>query len=206
MADAHNDRHTPERYEDTMDPRNPPNSVVNPRTQRAALRVYLLPLVAFFLVAGLGLIYWANRSPVTTDSPAEIGTTGEGQDVVGERGNREDTPGGFDPAARPGSTAEEIEFRGGGAPLNELGSALEDEPRTVIGRRIDVRDVTVAEVRDAGQFWVQDGNAKVAVSAPGSGPAVQAGHRVNLSGVVEGDGQGGVRIRASRVTTSETPR
>lgn len=213
MADGHNEGHTPERYEDTTDPRNPPNSVVNREVRGTALRSYLLPLIALFLVAGLGLIYWANRSPVMNDDPSEVGTTGDRQDVVGERGNRTDTPGGFDPQPQPDSTADELERRGvneplrapssgvsAAAPLNELGAMLEDDPRTVLGRRIDVQDVDVVEARDATTFWIQDGDARALVSAPPGGPGVRDGSRVSVSGVVEPDGQGGVRIRATRVS------
>jgi hypothetical protein len=211
MADAHNDRQRPEQYEETVHPRNPPNSVINPRARGAALRSYLLPLVAFFIVAGLGLLYWANRGPVTADDPAEVGTSGQG--TVGERGNADDTPGGFDPAGRRDSTNEEIEFRGGSqdsrgpmpglttdAPLGDLRAMLAADSRNVLGRRIDVQDVEVVEARDAGSFWVRDGDSRVAVSAPEGSPAVRAGAKVDVSGVVEPDGQGGVRIRASRVS------
>jgi hypothetical protein len=48
-------------------------------------------------------------------------------------------------------------------------------------------------------FWVEDGNAKVAVAAAEGGPAVTPGSRVDVSGVVEPDGQGGARIRATRI-------
>ena len=205
MADANNDRQSPERYEDTTDPRNPPNSVANRDVRRTALRSYLGPLVVFFIVAGLALIYWANRSPVVNEDPAEIGTSG--QDVVGERGNDSDTPGGFQPDPRPDSTRDEIERRGGagtgtevggGTPLNELGSALENDGRAV-GQRIEVRDVDVIDAGDGRTFWVRDGNARIAVAAP-AGTNVTNGSTVDVSGVVESDGKGGVRIRASRVT------
>lgn len=211
MAQPQDDRHMPERYEETHDPRNPPNAVINPEVRRTALRVYLGPIVVLFVVVGLGLIYWANRSPVVNDDPSEVGTTGEQIDAVGERGGGT-SPGGFDPQGRPDSTRDELERRGAGerpqgpmpglagAPLNELGAMLEDDPRTVVGRRIDVQDVNVVEARDASSFWIQDGNAKAAVLAPQGGPAVQDGARVNVSGTVESDGAGGVRIRASRVT------
>jgi hypothetical protein len=212
MADPDNDQHTPERYEDTRDPRNPPNSVVNREVRKTALRAYLLPLVALFVVAGLALLYWANRSPIVTEDPSQIGTTGDQRDIVGERGDDPDSPGGFDPAPRPGSTREEIERRGGGsepqgpaaglagAPLNELGSMFDDDnPRAAIGRRIDVQDVNVVEAGGPNMFWIQDGNAKAAVIAPAGAPAVHAGSRVNVSGVVEAEGNGGARIRATRV-------
>lgn len=113
MAEANaNRRQTPQRYEETEDHRNPPNSVINRDVRRGALRTYLLPIVALVIIAALALIYWANRSPVAQDNPAEVGTTGRQQDVVGERGNAPSTPGGFDPAPRPGSTRDEMERRG----------------------------------------------------------------------------------------------
>src|SRR4051794_19082992 len=108
MAEADN---TTKRYEDTTDPQNPPNSVANRDVRRSALRAYLGPLVALFVIAGVALIYWANRSPVMHSDPAEVATTG--QDVVGERGNSSDTPGGFDPQGHASSTSDEIERRGG---------------------------------------------------------------------------------------------
>src|SRR5919106_528894 len=120
MAEPRNDRQTPEQYEETTDPKNPPNSVLNASVRRMALRSYLGPLVVFFLVLGIGLIYWANRPPLVSgaDDRGQIGTTGAGDDVVGERGNRDDTPGGVDPAPRPDSTADELRRRGVDQPAN----------------------------------------------------------------------------------------
>lgn len=214
MAEPLNDRHTPEHYEETTDPKNPPNSVLNASVRRTALRSYLGPLVVFFLVVGIGLIYWANRPPLVSgaDDRGEIGTTGGdvSNDIIGERGNRDDTPGGIDPGPRPDSTADELRSRGVDQPAKPspglrpetmlTGLAmLEGEPKDLTGRRIDLRNVDVVDARGASQFWVQDGNHKAEVTAPRRGPAVKSGSRVNVSGVVEEDGRGGVRIRAERV-------
>jgi len=215
MVEPPNDRHTPERYEETTDPKNPPNSVINPFVRRTALRSYLGPLVVFFLIAGMGLIYWANRPPLVSGDQdgQQIGTSGESNDridAVGERGNRDDTPGGVDPGPRPDSTAEELRNRGVNQPSQPLpGLArdtmltglpmLEGEPKQMVGRRIDLRNVEVVDARGSSQFWVQDGNHKAEVTAPRNGPAVKSGSKVNLSGLVEDDGRGGVRIRAERV-------
>ena len=215
MAEPLNDRHTPERYEETTDPKNPPNSVINPAVRRTAVRSYLGPLVVFFLVVAIGLLYWANRGPLATDSQDEqqIGTSGDsadGADVIGERGNRDDTPGGRNPAPRPDSTADELRTRGVDQPSVELPGTnpsamltgltlLEGEPKDLAGRRIDLRNVEVFNARGASQFWVQEGNNKVEVTAPRNGPAVKDGAKVDVSGVVEEDGRGGVRIRAERV-------
>jgi hypothetical protein len=217
MAEPHNHRPTPERYE-TTDPRNPPNSVTSESVRRAAFRSYLGPLVVFFLIAGMALIYWANRGPVAPgpEDRLQIGTTGSPDDrvdVVGERGNRDDTPGGNNPDPRHDSTASEVEYRSGNPDqpafpgvhpeLDLTGLAtLEGEPKNVVGRRIDVRNVSVADVQDSLHFWIQDGNHKTEVMAPRGGSAVRKGSRVNVSGVVEEDGRGGVRIRADRVNVN----
>jgi hypothetical protein len=216
MAEPYDRRpDTPERYEDTRDPRNPPNSVANSHVRSTALRSYLGPLLAFFIIVGLALIYWANRGPAVgdVDERAEIGTTGDRQDTVGERGNRTDTPGGFNPDPQPGSTRDEVEFRGGNEPATELPgltsettltnlrAMADSDGKTLIGKRIDVDDVKVVRAEDATRFWVEDGSTRVAVVAPSGGPSVSVGSTVTVSGIVEPDGQGGTRIRATRVTT-----
>jgi hypothetical protein len=215
MADPLNDRQTPERYEETTDPKNPPNSVLNPAVRRTALRSYLGPLVVFFLVVGIGLIYWANRPPLVPGNQDGqlVGTSGEAddrQDLVGERGNRDDTPGGTNPAPRPDSTADELRSRGVDQPSTPLPGTnrntmltglarLEGEPKDLVGRRIDMRNVEVINSRGPSLFWVQEGNNKVEITAPRNGPAVKDGAKVNVSGVVEEDGRGGVRVRAERI-------
>jgi hypothetical protein len=216
MAEPYNEPRTPERYEETTDPRNPPNSLINEEVRRTALRSYLGPLVVFFVIAGIALIYWANRGPVVPDPEdrQQIGTTGapaDTPDVVGERGIRDDdTPGGVDPAPRPADTNDELRFRGVDQPARPLPGVradtqlnglamLEGDPKNLVGRRIDLRDVNVVEARGGSPFWVQDGNHKVEVMAPRGAPAVKNGARVNVSGVVEDDGRGGVRIRAERI-------
>jgi hypothetical protein len=187
MAEPQDGRQTPEQYEETQDPRNPPNSVVNRDVRRTALRIYLGPLVALFIVIGLALLYWANRGPVYNDPQDGVGTTGDRQDVVGERGN-DATPGGINPDPRPDSTQDELKFRG------------VDEPASP-GGQLDLTGVRVVGVRDDGRtFWVQSGDDQVEVSAPQGAPQVKPGSMVSISGVNESDGQGGTRIRASRVT------
>ena len=215
MAEPQNDRQTPERYEETTDPKNPPASVVNKGVRSAALRSYLGPLVVFFVVVGLALIYWANRAPVRPDSEdqQQIGTSGvpdDRLDTVGERGNRDDTSGGFDPAPRPDSTADELKFRGGDSPSASLPGArrdatltglamLEGAPKDLVGRRIDFSNVIVIDAENPTHFWIQDRNVKTEVTAPRGGSAVKNGMRVNVNGVVEEDGRGGVRIKADSV-------
>jgi len=61
MAEPRNDWARPERYEDTVDPHNPPNSVLQPNVGSTALWAYLGPIVALFIIIGIALIYWATR-------------------------------------------------------------------------------------------------------------------------------------------------
>ena len=193
MAEPQNDRHTPEHYEETTDPKNPPASVVNQGVGSAALLSYLGPLLVFFVVVGLALIYWANRAPVRPDP--------EDQQQIGTSG--------FDPAPRPDSTADELKYRGGDSPSASLPGArdatltglamLEGEPKDLVGRRIDFRNVIVIDAENPTHFWIRDRNVKAEVSAPRGGPAVKNGSRVNVNGVVEEDGRGGVRINADSV-------
>jgi hypothetical protein len=215
MAEPFDDRQTPERYEETTDPKNPPNSVLNRGVRRTAIRSYLGPLVVFFLVVGIGLIYWANRPPLVSGDQdgSQIGTSGtpdDRLDAIGERGNRDDTPGGFNPDPRPNDTRSEVEYRSGNPdqpafpgtrPELDVKSLdkLEGEPKDLVGRRIDLRNVEVVDARGASQFWIQEGHNKVEVTAPRNGPAMKSGSKVNVSGVVEEDGRGGVRVRAERV-------
>jgi hypothetical protein len=196
MPEGDHHGQTPERYEETRDPRNPPNSVVNREVRRTALRVYLGPIIALFFVVGLGLIYWANRSPIVREDPALVGTSGDQQDVVGERGNDSDTPGGFNPNPRPDNTRDELKFRGARIVTDLRAIASRD---AAAAQPVDIRGATVVDVKSPTLFWVQDGDARVAVSAPDGRRAPERGSTVNVRGVVESDDQGGLRIRASSV-------
>jgi hypothetical protein len=191
MADPKNEGHTPERYEETTDPRNPPYSVVNPNVRRNAFRSFVGPLLVFFIIAGFALIYWANRGPVVGTDQNQVGTTGDTIDAAGERSN-DTTPGGIDPAPRPDSTRDELRYRGADSEPQGPMPALKS------GGDVELRNMTVVESRD-NMFWIQNGSKRVAVMAPKHGPAVQTGARVDVTGVGESDGQGGLRIRAERV-------
>src|SRR4026209_326710 len=98
------EQETPPQYDETSQPQNPPNSVFNKGARRAFLASYLGPLILFFAIVGLGLIYWSNRGPTQPDRD----TTHTGVGTTGENG-----PGAFDPRPRAGNTREELEFRGG---------------------------------------------------------------------------------------------
>jgi hypothetical protein len=189
-------------YEETVDPKNPPNSVLQPKVRRAALGGFLGSVVVFFLIVAAALVYWnaSNRriAPDPGDRTPPGATAGDEVGTVGET-----TAGGQDPAPRPDSTRDELEYRGASGrdttlPLTNAGAILVDEPSTVIGRRVDFTNVEVTS-SNANSFWIRDGNTRVEVIAPSGTPAVRQGESVNISGTVESDGRGGVRIRATRV-------
>lgn len=169
---------------------NPPDSVVNPRVRRTALWLYVGPIVAFFVLAGIALFYWSTRPERSAEQAAER----EVPRAEGTAGST--TPGGFEPQPAPRSTRDEIENRGG-AVLTELGAAL-DEPGAV-GRRIEVSEVEVERVDGPRLFWVRDGNVRVAVTAPANSPELRAGQRADIIGVVERR-DGARHIRATRVS------
>jgi hypothetical protein len=196
------------RYDETLAPEHPPNSVVNPEVRRTAVRTYLGIIVAVFAVVGVALLYWSIADPrVTPDGeqsgdPSAVGTSGE-------RMPREGAPGGFNPDPDSGNTRSELEFRGTGEPrqgpmpglaaqsLTRLGALTEGTPQSFEGRRIELTNVMV-ERTDGGTFWVRDGDATSAVVAAGGSRTVRAGQRVNLSGTLEQEG-GKLRIRATRI-------
>jgi hypothetical protein len=101
------DRHTAEQYNETRDPKNPPNSVVQPEVGRATRWGFLLPLVVLTVVAGILWVFWLSRPPRRPDA----NRTGTPTEAIGTAGER--TPGGVNPGPRPDSTKEELEFRGG---------------------------------------------------------------------------------------------
>lgn len=199
------ERMQPPEYEETTDPRNPPASVVHPAARRAALSTYLGGIVALFVIVGAALVYWSlgdggGVREVERLGGGRVGTTGA-------------TPGGFDPDPNFRSTQDELRFRGAGEspprgpmrlvrsgePIAELQAMVDGEPRAIVGRRVEVRGVEVERVED-GTFWVRDGSARARVVAPGESSAASPGDRVDVSGTVEADDRGGVRIRATRVT------
>lgn len=213
MAERHPDGDPMERAE-TVDPRNPPRSVVDPDLKDvpksaagvAGMWYVLGPLVLLIVVLGIGIFFWVDEGSVDPEESPAVGTIGGGAN--------ERTPGGGDPDSRPGSTGGEVEFRSGGelpqgpmpgltntAPVTTLSAVARGNAQEMAGRRVDVHDVVIASTRDAAMFRIQDGDASATVIAPPDSPGVRAGMRVDVSGTLEPDGQGGVRIRATRVNT-----
>ena len=64
--------------DETVDPRNPPNSVLNRTVRTYALWTYLGPLIVFALVMACAFLYWNWRGPDSKEmlNPA-VGTTGQ---------------------------------------------------------------------------------------------------------------------------------
>lgn len=197
------EQETPPQYDETSSPQNPPNSVVNDGAGRAFLASYLGPLLIFFAIVAVGLIYWSNRGPSEPDRD----TTQVGVGTTGENG-----PGAFDPRPRANNTKEELEFRGGvddptqgpmpalrdATPLMKL-DEIDRDASFVSGRRVDVSDVEVDAVQ-ANSFWVRDGSHRVEVIAPEGSSIPAKGARVRVVGAAEGAGGDVARIRATSIS------
>jgi hypothetical protein len=93
-----------DRYDDTHDPKNPPQSVLQPTVRSAALFSFVGSLIVFFVLVGAALLFWTVAHP----RPAAR----EGmEDVIGTSGYYS-TEGGHDPVRRPGNTRDELKFKG----------------------------------------------------------------------------------------------
>jgi hypothetical protein len=198
------ERETPPQYEETRHPDNPPNSMLSRETRRAALGSYLGPVVALFLIVGLGLLYWSHRGP----SKPDFDTAHVGVGTTGLNG-----PGAGDPTPPPNNARDELERRGGvkdpaqgpmpalrgETPITSLGD-LGKDASFVSGRRVDVNDVEVDSVQ-GNSFWVRDGGDRVEVVAPAGSSMPSKGAHVRVVGMVEGSGGDRPRIRASSITS-----
>jgi hypothetical protein len=200
-------------YGETVDPKNPPNSVLQPAARTAALTSYLGGIVVLFVVVGLALVYWTASGRRIAQDPGQR-VTDEARDnaevgTAGERDPNLSSPGGGSADPRAGDTNAELEFRGADdrdaqRDLNartigtKVGAVLDVSPAAAIGMPVDIRGITVANV-DGGSFWIHDGNDKIEVVPPAGAAPVRAGQSVDVAGKVEADGRSGVRIRATRV-------
>ena len=102
------------RYEETRDPKNPPHAVQNPKARSATLIAFIGSLVVFFAIIGVILLFWNVAHP----RPEEPDTI---KSVVGTSGQYS-TEGGHEPIRRPGSTQDELKFRGKLTPPSEVGA------------------------------------------------------------------------------------
>ena len=180
----------------STNPKNPPQSVLNPHVRRAALMSYLGPLVALFAVVGIALIYWSNRGPVSPDDRE--------RDAVGTVGN---SAGGTAPTPRFRTTDDELRYRGseksGRAETNREPAKAEtklDSVRSIegAGRRVEIDNAEVVSL-DGSVMWIIDGDNLIAVLVPEGGKPMKSGARVRVTGTTEIDPQGNLQIRASGI-------
>lgn len=101
MPDKHG-RATPEQYEETVSPSNPPQAVAGPATLVAGMWYFLAPIVLIAAVVLLALFYWGDRD--TPRDEEAVPTTGISDPS---------TPGGGTADPKPDRTKDESEFRGG---------------------------------------------------------------------------------------------
>ena len=178
-------------YEETTAPQNPPNSMVRPSARRGWLASSLGTVMLLFTVVA-AVFVWVmvqrnlGSGPLHRSDPRAIGTAGTQDD----RFRSDNSPGGFNPTPRPGSTADELNRRGS----NETSIANLNDVTT--GSRVNLADVKV-ERADADTFTIRDGDATATVVVAGGTPTVRPGQRVNVSGTLEAAGAT-PRIRASR--------
>ena len=128
-----------------------------------------------------------GSGPLHRSDPRAVGTAGT-QD---ERLRSDNSPGGFNPTPRPGSTADELKLRGS----NQTTIARLNDVTT--GSRVNLADVKVDQAQ-GDTFTIRDDDATATVVVPGGMPTVRAGQRVNISGTLEAAGAT-PRIRASRI-------
>jgi hypothetical protein len=173
--------------------------MVNPTARTAWLgsSVGVLAIVFLVFAAGFGWVLVQR----------ELGKGGRTPDsqTIGTSGARDNTPGGFDPAPIPGSTRDELEYRGVGDPprgpmpglsgqyITEAG----DVKHAPVGSRVRLTNVAVDRT-DGDTFWIRAGDTTLAVMAPGGTPTVTRGQQVNVTGTIEDTGETR-RIRASRI-------
>ena len=100
-------------YEETQAPQNPPNAVLRPRARTGWLLSSLGTLIAVFVVVAAVFLWVVVRHELRKDAriapdPRSVGTSGQQL--------QEQSPGGFDPAATPNRTSDELKYRGATEP------------------------------------------------------------------------------------------
>jgi len=191
---------TDEHYEETTNPRNPPESMLRPTARTGWLLSSLGTIAVMFLVvaAAFGWVYvrheLGSQQQIYPD-PKATGTSGEQQP-------REGTPGGFNPSDGAFSnTREELKFRGAAdstEPANGAITSVSDFKNAPVGSRISLSGLTVDRT-EGSMFWVRAGEGSILVTVPGDVPTVKAGQRVDVTGTVESV-SGGAGIRATRIS------
>ena len=96
-----------ERYDDALNPHNPPASTGEAPAFVVGLWYYLAPLTLLLLTLGFATWYWGERYL------GDPGTYGEVDPVEVRAVVHQTTPGGFDPNPTFNTPYQEIWFRGG---------------------------------------------------------------------------------------------
>ena len=188
MAEQRSDD-APRRYEETTQPQNPPNSVLNKDARRAAVWSYFVPVVILFVVIGAALVYWSNQPAPSRSARAdrtEIGTIGR-------------TDGGSQPEPPLGNPRDEIKYRGGDlSPITRVDELRDLDARQMTDRRVSIDDAEV-DSASGSTLWIRDDDRKVAVIAPAGMPAVKPGTKVSITGHLAADSKGAPQIVADRI-------
>ena len=191
MAEQRSDEDTPRRYEETMEPQNPPNSVLTKDARRAAVLSYFVPVVLLFVVVGIALVYWSNQ-------PEHSQTQDRGRSEIGTVGR---TDGGSPPEPRVDNARDEIQYRGGDlAPITRVDQLKAVDARVMNGRRVTIEETEIDSV-SGNILWVRDGDDTFAVIAPDDASLVRPGTKVSITGHLVPDTNGAPQIRADRVQT-----
>jgi hypothetical protein len=101
-----------DRDKDTYDSKNPPNSLVRPRAHSTVLWAFVASVVGFLVLVAVAWVFWTVAHPrpsVLVERERSVGSSG-GYFVEG----------GHDPNPRPGSTRDELRFRGALTPPSEV--------------------------------------------------------------------------------------
>jgi uncharacterized protein YdeI (BOF family) len=176
-------------YQETTAPQNPPNSMIRPRARTGWLASSLGTLIAVFLIVAAVFIWVTIERSLGRGSEAVAD-----RDTAGTSGVRDNSPGGFSADPTPGSTEDELKFRG--ATADSL-TKMSDVKNGTAGQRVELHNVSV-ERTDGDTFWIRDDDVTVAVVAPGGSPTVKAGQKINVTGTIEGNADS-TRVRASRI-------
>ena len=138
---------------------------------KAALWMYAVPLIPGAVIIWVLLTQWDRGAPATQVEHDTPGTIGTSMPPLGE------------------------------PELTGLAALFRDAGPRLVGRRISVRNAEVTNVTGPTSFSIREGKgtATVGVVASPDSEAVHSGLRVDVSGVVESDAAGGLRIRADAV-------
>src|ERR1051325_4045566 len=103
-----------DRFDGTRDPKTPPQSVLGPRARSAVLVGFVGSLVTFFILVGVAMVFWTVAHPRPHAREGLENFDGKPGDYA--------TDGGHDPAWRPGSTRDELKYKGRLTPPTEARS------------------------------------------------------------------------------------